>query len=477
MPDALAVTPHRTRGGAAGNASARTLALASSATLLVLVAFVTPLATGVRTAAALDAGPGAQAWLLSAMSVGLAAALLTAGVLADDLGRRRVFAGGLAVLGLGAALVAAAGSPAVVIAGRVVQGVGGAAVLACALGLIGAAFPPGAARSRATAVWGASIGAGTGLGGLVTVALDSGGGWRTTYWATAAAAGLLAGVARWLLAESGGTDSRSVDVAGILLFAGGTSALLAGLVQGRGGWGQPAVVVLLALGGLALAAFVPVELRQAAPMIDLRLFRVPGFTAATVGALVTGATVVGLSSYVPTVLQRGLGESLLAATLLMLVWSAVSTVTALAVRLVPGLDGRILLALALAVSGVGLGGLAVLGPGTSGILLLPGLVVLGIGYGAGNAALGREAVAHVPASAVAMGSGANSTARYLGAAVGVTVVVLVVGAGSPAGTAAGLLAGWDRAALGGAVLTLLGALLVAVIRPSAAGRQVASPPA
>ena len=445
---------------------ARTLLMASLATLLVLVTFVTPLATGVRTTVDLAAGPGAQAWLLSAMSVGLAAALLTAGVLADDLGRRRVFAGGLAVVGAGAVVVAAASSPGVLIAGRLLQGVGGAAVLACALGLIGHAFPPGPARSRAAAVWGASVGAGTGLGGLVTVALDHGQGWRTTYWATAAAALVLGAVARWTLAESGGNADRRVDVAGIVLLAGGISALLAGLVQSRTGWGQPPVVVLLALGVLLLAAFVPAELRQAAPMIDLRLFRIPGFLAATVGAFVTGATVVGLSSYVPTVLQRGLGESLLTATLLVLVWSAVSTATALSVRFLPGLDGRVLLALALAVCAVGLGGYAVLGVDASGARLLPGLVVLGIGYGAANAALGREAVAHVPAARAGMGSGANNTARYLGAAIGVTLVVLVVGAGSPAGTTEGLLAGWDRAALGGAVVTLLGALLVAVIRPA-----------
>ncbi|CCH85534.1 Transmembrane efflux protein [Modestobacter italicus] len=445
---------------------ARTLLMASLATLLVLVTFVTPLATGVRTTVDLAAGPGAQAWLLSAMSVGLAAALLTAGVLADDLGRRRVFAGGLAVVGAGAVVVAAASSPGVFIAGRLLQGVGGAAVLACALGLIGHAFPPGPARSRAAAVWGASVGAGTGLGGLVTVALDHGQGWRTTYWATAAAALLLAAVARWTLAESGGNADRRVDVAGIVLLAGGISALLAGLVQSRTGWGQLPVVVLLALGVLLLAAFVPAELRQAAPMIDLRLFRIPGFLAATVGAFVTGATVVGLSSYVPTVLQRGLGESLLTATLLVLVWSAVSTVTALSVRFLPGLDGRVLLALALAVCAVGLGGYAVLGVDASGARLLPGLVVLGIGYGAANAALGREAVAHVPAARAGMGSGANNTARYLGAAIGVTLVVLVVGAGDPAGTTEGLLAGWDRAALGGAVVTLLGALVVAVIRPA-----------
>jgi predicted MFS family arabinose efflux permease len=383
-------------------------------------------------------------------------------VLADDLGRRRVFSGGLAVLGLGALVVASASSPAVFIGGRVLQGLGGAAVLAGALGLIGAAFPPGPARSRAAAVWGASIGAGTGLGGLVTVVLDTGQGWRTTYWATAAAAAACAAAARALLAESGGRADRRVDVAGIVLLAGGMSSLLAGLVQSRGGWGRPSVVVLLVAGVVLLAAFVPAELRQAAPMIDLRLFRIPGFLAATVGAFVTGAAVVGLSSYVPTVLQRGLGESLLTATLLVLVWSAVSTVTALAVRLVPGLDGRVLLALALAVCAVGLAGYAVLGDGASGARLLPGLVVLGVGYGAANAALGREAVAHVPADRAGMGSGANNTARYLGAAVGVTLVVLVAGTGTPAD----LLAGWDRAALGGAAVALLGALLVALIRPA-----------
>src|SRR3954447_17479109 len=248
----------------------RALLMASLATLLVLITFVTPLATGVRTAAGLGAGPGAQAWLLSAMSVGLAAALLTAGVLADDLGRRRVFSGGLTVLGLGAVVVAAAGSPAVFIAGRLLQGLGGAAVLACALGLIGAAFPLGPARSRATAVWGASVGAGTGLGGLLTVALDHGQGWRTTYWVTAAAALALAAAARVLLVESGGRADRRVDVAGIVLLAGGMSALLAGLVQSRGGWGQPAVVVLLATGGGLPAAVVPGGMPGTGPSVDPR---------------------------------------------------------------------------------------------------------------------------------------------------------------------------------------------------------------
>src|SRR4051812_1771169 len=110
--------PDRTRLRAEGvGTPARTLAVVSGSTVLVLAAFVTPLATGVRTAADLATGPGGQAWLLSAMSVGLAAALLVAGVAADDLGHRRVFAAGLVLLALGAGVSGAAGTTTVFVAG------------------------------------------------------------------------------------------------------------------------------------------------------------------------------------------------------------------------------------------------------------------------------------------------------------------------------------------------------------------------
>ena len=95
-------------------------------------------------------------------------------------------------------------------------------------------------------------------------------------------------------------------------------------------------------------------------------------------------------------------------------------------------------------------------------------MVLGVGYGAANAALGREAVAHVPPERAAMGSGANNTARYLGAAVGVTLVVLITVSGAPAGTPEGLTSGWNTAALAGAALSALGALAVVLIRPGGA---------
>lgn len=457
----------------------RVLAIAAVSTVLVLLAFVTPLATGVRTAAGLGAGPAGLTWTLSAMSVGLAVSLLSAGVLADDRGQRRVFAAGLVVLGAASALAAAAGHVGVVIAARLVEGLGGAAVLAGGLGMIGQAYGTGPGRARATAIWGAAVGAGTGLGGIAAVVLDHGAGsWRVTYAVTAVASFVLAALSVRLLPASPPTRSRPLDLVGVLLLGAGTGALLGGLVEGRTGWTAGPLGLLVA--GIALlVAFVVVQARRAAPLIDLALFRVRGFAAATVGALVAGIGVVGVVSYVPTVLQRGLGASLPAVMLLMLVWSAIGTATAWLLRPAHAVRGVLLLAGSLLVSAVGLVGLVVLAPGASEWRLLPGIVVLGVGYGAANAALGREAIAHLPAARAGMGSGTNNTARYVGSALGVTVAA---GLAVPSAAPAVLLHGFDVTVLGAAALSAVGAVVVAVLgrRPRAvpvpAGRSTTSQP-
>jgi MFS family permease len=447
-------------------ASRHVLTLAAGSTVLVLLAFVTPLATGVRTAAALLAGPAALTWMLSAMSVGLAAALLTAGVLADDRGHRRVFVAGLVVLGVASAGAAAATHVGIVIAARLVEGLGGAAVLAGGLGMIGHAYPAGPARARAAAIWGAAVGAGTGLGGIVAVVLDGGdGSWRVTYAATAVAALGLAAVARRLLPESAAARSRPVDLAGVLLLAAGMGALLAGLVEIRSGARGMSVALILA-GVALLGGFVAVQARKRSPLVDLGLFRSRGFVAATVGALVAGIGVVGVVSYTPTVLQRGLGASLPSVMVLMLVWSVVGTATAWLLRRAHAVSGRLLLVGSLGVSAAGLAGLAVLAPGASLWRLLPGIVVLGLGYGGANAALGREAIAHVPPTKAGMGSGTSNTARYLGSALGVTLAALLA---APTATPTELLRGFDATALGAALLTAAGALLVVLL--GRAGRQ------
>ena len=124
------------------------------------------------------------------------------------------------------------------------------------------------------------------------------------------------------------------------------------------------------------------------------------------------------------------------------------------------MSGGLLLVVSLGVSAAGLAGLAVLEPGASLWRLLPGIVVLGLGYGGANAALGREAIAHVPRALAGMGSGTGNTARYLGSALGVTLAALLA---NLAAAPAELLRGFDETVLGAAVLSAAGAVLVALL--------------
>ena len=438
-----------------------TLSVAASGVLLVLVAFTVPFATMAPTSAELGAGPAAQAWILSAMSVGAAAGLLSTGALGDDHGRRRVFAFGATVFGLGSLLGALAPAPGVLIGARVVQGLGGAAMVSCSLGLIAHAFPPGPGRIRATGVWGAALGAGVAIGPLLAVALDAAGSWRLSYWACACAAALSAALAYALVAESKAAQARRVDVGGTLLLGTGLASLLAGLVQGRSGWLQWPTIVLLLMRALLVAAFILVENRIGNPMLDLTLFRRPDFVGASAAALAAGAGVLSLMSFIPILIERGLhhGESAAAATLL--AWSGVSVVTALAARFLPdtvSAHTQIVIGLV----GVAAGPLALVGltPDSGLARLLPGLLVVGAANGLLNAALGRQAVASVPAHRAAMGSGANNTARYLGSAIGITVVSIILTRGGPTTNAVGLTADWNLAVVVTTAFTIVGAVIV-----------------
>ena len=443
----------------------RTLVLASASTLVVLVSFVTPLATVSRTAAALGSGPVAVPWLLSSMALGLAVALLPTGALADDLGRRRVFVGGLALLAVGSVVCATAGGSGVFVLGRLLSGVGAGAVLACALGLIGHAYPPGPARGAATGVWGASVGGGIATGGLLAVAVDPGSSWRGTYAVVAGLAVVLAAAGRLLLQESTADERRPVDLVGAALLGAGLACLLAGLVQGKQGWGSADVLGLFAAGVLLLAAFTAAESRSASPMLDLGLFRSRPFLAATVGAFTNGAGATSLASLTPTLVQRGLGRSLLAASLMILLFAGTSVVTALNAKHLPATwtSSRLLVGglLGVAVGQAAQSGLSVDSPL---LRLAPGLLVSGIAFGVLNATVGREAVASVPPGRTAMGSGANNTARYVGSALGITLVS-VLATRTPG--AAGLVHGWNTAALVTAGISVVGALVVVAARPAA----------
>jgi MFS family permease len=447
--------------------SGATVAVASAATFLALVTFTSPLATLPATAAALGSGPEGQAWILSSMSIGLGVALLPSGAVADDLGRRRALVLGSAVLVIASVVCALAPNTAVLVTGRIAAGVGGAALIAAGLGLIGHAFPAGSPEARrASGIWGAALGGGIAVGPLLATGAQEVAGWASQYWLEALLAVVLGVVARTMLEESRAERPRPIDVPGVLLLAAGVGVLLTGLVEARSGPTRPLVIVLVIGGLVLLGLWLVVEHRRAAPMIDPELFRSPPFLAATFGALATGAGIIATSSFLLTVMSRGLGAPPVIAAVVLLAWSATGVVTSLLARRLPAtMSGRVQLGVGLLVVAVGQLMLYGAVPGDSPWRYVPGLLVAGVTSGVVNSALGREAVASVPAGRAAMGSGANNTARYVGSAIGTTVVAVVATRpGLPAGPA-GLLQGFDTALLVATAFSVVGAIAVLACRP------------
>ena len=426
-------------------------------TALVLVTYVTPIATIPATAADLGAASVGRAWILSSMSVGLAGVLLVAGVVGDARGRRRVYVAGLVGLAVGAAGCAVAQDPLQLVVGRVVEGAGGAAVLACGLAVLAHRYPLGPERLHAMSVWGASVGLGIAGGAVLAALLDVGSGWRPSYWVTAAAAVVLVVPSLRLLDESSAATRKRVDVSGLALLVSAIVLAVCALTQGRSG--LDVLTVVLGVAALAaLAGFVAVERRVGDPLLDPGLLRDPRFRAATAGSFVLGAGMIGLASFTPAMVQLAYGRGLWAASLPAVAWAGTSVVASLLIRRIPHpLEGPRPVALFLVVVATGQLLTWNLGPGSALWRLWLPMVVAGAGTGVLNALLGREAIASVPPDRAAMGSGANNTARYLGAALGITLFVTVA-------THAGddLFDGWNAAVPVAAALTLLGACAIAL---------------
>ena len=187
--------------------------------------------------------------------------------------------------------------------------------------------------------------------------------------------------------------------------------------------------------------------------------------AAALGAI-GHAFVIGLMSFTPLLLQRGLHVSVIGSAGVLAAWSGTSMSVALATRRLLGRrSAASVVVLGFAISAAAEFALAGLGVGSSWTRLLPGLVILGIGSGLVNASLGRLALESVPRERAGMGSGANNTARYLGGSAGIALVVaLATGRGS--GGASSLLSGWNTAAVVCGALCIVAALTAAACRPA-----------
>src|SRR6478609_1151990 len=228
-------------------------------------------------------------WVIDAYALSLAALLLTAGSLADQIGRRLVFVVGLIVFTAASALCGLAGTPLVLNLSRALQGVGGAFMFATSLALIASSYQ-GRDRGTAFGLWGATTGAAVAIGPLVGGVLTQAIGWEAIFFVNLPIGAFAIALTLMRVAESKDPTGSRLDITGTVLFSAGLFLLIFGLIRGNPeGWGSPLIVGSLVGSVVLLLAFVVVERRSEHPMLDLSLFARPAFAGASIAAFVLSA--------------------------------------------------------------------------------------------------------------------------------------------------------------------------------------------
>ena len=357
-------------------------------------------------------------WVVSGYSLALAATLLTAGTLADLVGRRRMFLGGLAGFAAASLLCALAPSALVLIAGRAAQGLAGAVLLSSSLALLAQAFT-GTARAGALGIWGATVAAAFAVGPLEGGLLTESFGWRAIFVVDAAIALACLPVAVRRLRESRDPDADKVDWWGTVTLSTGLFLGVFALTRGDvAGWGSGLILASAVGAAVLLAAFVVVERREREPMLDLGLFAIPTFTGASVVVMVMAASTFGPFLYLTLFLLDGVGTSPTVVGLQLLPLSgAALVVSVLGGRFARVLPVRAALPVGQLLCAAGLLAIRGLEASSPWTVMLPGLLVLGIGIGLANPAVTFAALGVVPATRSGMASGVNNTFRQVGIAV------------------------------------------------------------
>jgi EmrB/QacA subfamily drug resistance transporter len=359
-------------------------------------------------------------WVINAYSLTLAAFLLTAGSLADLVGRRRVFVTGLVVFTAASAACGLAGSPLELNLFRAVQGTGGAMMFATSLALIASAFH-GKERGIAFGVFGGVIGAAVAVGPVVGGVITSAIGWEWIFFVNVPIGIGAVALTLTQVTESRDPDARGVDWIGLITFSTALFLLVFALVQGnQKGWGSTEIVSFLAGSAVLLAIFLIAEHRQARPMLDLSLFRRPAFTGASIVAFAISASMFSMFLYLTLYVQDVLGYSPLQAGLRFLPITLLSFFVApISGRLSVRMPVRLLLGAGMLLVSAGLLSMTAIDPSSGWTTLIPGFLLAGAGIGLINPPLASTAVGVVHHSRSGMASGINNTFRQVGIATGV----------------------------------------------------------
>jgi len=370
----------------------------------------------------LDASSSGLQWVMNGYLLVIAALVVTGGRLGDIYGRRTIFALGLAIFAAGSVLSGAAWSEAAIIAGRIVQGVGAAAILPLSLAIVTEAFPA-ERQAQALGIWTAvsslALALGPLAGGLL-VDLD----WRLIFWINVPV--LVVGTAVVLVAVPETRDrtaTRRLDLAGLLILAAGLTALVLPLVESDV-WGlrSAKTIGLLGTGAALMVAFWVVEHRVEQPIVDFALFRNGPYFGASAAAFALVGAYWSLMFFQPQYLQGPLGHSATATGLLILpITAPMIVISPLAGRLIARFGQRGLMTAGMLCGVAGLIFMTQISDDSGYGLVLPGYLLFGIALGLVYAPMSSAAMAAMPPEKAGIASGVLAMDRVLAGAVALAV--------------------------------------------------------
>lgn len=362
-------------------------------------------------------------WVLNAYTLVFASLLVTFGRLGDMFGRKRFFIMGLVLFGAGSLLCGLSGTPAMLIGSRVVQALGGAFMMPATLSLTAVNFPP-EQRGMAMGIWGAVSGlasaAGPLLGGWLTDAFS----WNYIFFINLPIVLVAIPFALWAIPESRDERPHTIDVPGVVLSIALLASLCYGLIEGpKLGWTDPMVLGLFGGAALALVAFVLWERRVREPIMDLRLFASPAFSAGNAAGAILMFGMLGMFFLLPVYLQAQLGYTAIQTGLTLTPLSAAILVAApLAGRISDRIGSRWLV-----FSGMGIAAMAVfwasfLPIGAGWQWLAAPLALAGLGMGLVMPSMTSAVMAVAPHGEEGAASGILSTMRQVGGVFGVAIL-------------------------------------------------------
>jgi EmrB/QacA subfamily drug resistance transporter len=407
-------------------------------------------------------------WVVNGYTIAYAGFLLLGGRLADVIGQRQAFLGGVALFAAGSLIGGLAGSSGVLISGRVVQGLGAAVLSPATLTILLSSFREGPQRARAMGWWMAIGAAGGATGGLVGGALTELLSWRWVLLVNVPVGLAVLAMAARLLTDRVVDHRPRLDVPGAVTATAGLGALVLGITQIEAyGWISPQTLVPVAIAVVLLATFVALQRRAPEPLMPLSLLRLPGLAAANVVTLVSGAGLFAIWFFMTLYMQDVLGWTPLQAGLGFLPHTiAIIVGTQVTTRWLAGRDARVVISASLLLSAAGFA-LLWLAESDMGYLLgvaVPGVMVM---FGAGVAfpPIIGAATAGVAPELNGLASGVLNTARMVGGALGLAVLATVAASrtsdvvgGAPADADA-LVAGFQVAYLIAATMMVLAAAL------------------